>query len=61
MARKIEVYAHTPYVGSKYTTTVELDEEDDEPLTEEEINEIAFEKVCQSIIEWGYRIIEDNA
>jgi hypothetical protein len=49
---KIKVYVQTNYVGSKDEAEFEVDD----GATDEEIDKLAYEYVCE-MIEWGWKKI----
>lgn len=55
---KFKITYSTPKVGSAYSFTAEIDDEDLATMSEMEINECLFEDLTQRL-SWDYEKIED--
>lgn len=53
----IKVYVKTKYVGSQDETYIELDRDEYDSMTEEEVENMCRDEMFE-MLEWGYRVGE---
>lgn len=60
---KVRVRVSTNKIGSDSYNEIEIDDEDLEGLSEEEkekeIDKLAFDVICESMIDWGWQEVKE--